>query len=317
MCGGGSRRSLVEGVVATQCGSHVYVSHLSDGITYRDCISHDTVEIPYWWDTDPAPGATGNPPSNDIHYERCIASLVHQGDPDFQLTGFLMAAGARNTAEACVAVGCEDTTEGSGYLWSTRSAGRWTFVDNVAHSNGRNGIRVWVNSRSGQVVDGFVAYGNDGFGVQHGAYRNDYRYTDCVLYGNGSGAMQVKAASKSSAPLEFTNVVFDAADRSDYAAVVPAHVQPTDTPTRFTGCTFRGGSKSGVGFDKTKAPHMVDLVDCTYDGDELWLEDGVDAASAIRLQDKAHGSLAVYPKGHAGEPRPQWNAAVETIPRFR
>ena len=112
-------------------------------------------------------------------------------------------------------------------------------------------------------------------------------------------------------------MVFDAAGRSDYAAAVPAHVQPTDTATRFAGCTFRGGTKSGVGFDETPTPHMIDLVDCTYDGDELWLNEGVDPASAIRLQDAAHGSLAVYPKDHAGEPRPQWNAAVETIPPFR
>ena len=96
MCGDGSRGSEVEGVVIRDTGSHTFVPHLSNGIAFRDCISHNTFEDAFWWDGAPDTRTPGSP-SHDILYERCVASLV-QYDPPFRgftLTGFSLGRGQR------------------------------------------------------------------------------------------------------------------------------------------------------------------------------------------------------------------------------
>ena len=67
-CMDGSRGSQVTGCVARDLGSHAYVPHMSDGITMLDCISHQSVSPAYWWDAFEV--------SNDITYDRCVASRV-------------------------------------------------------------------------------------------------------------------------------------------------------------------------------------------------------------------------------------------------
>ncbi|HYN17842.1 MAG TPA: G8 domain-containing protein, partial [Actinomycetes bacterium] len=61
MCGDGSRGSEVEGVVIRDTGSHTFVPHLSNGIAFRDCISHNTFEDAFWWDGAPDTRTPGSP----------------------------------------------------------------------------------------------------------------------------------------------------------------------------------------------------------------------------------------------------------------
>ena len=118
MSGDGSRGSVVENVVIRDTGAHAFVAHLSNGVTFRNCISHDTFDDPYWWDGAPDTRTPG-PPSQDIVYDRCVASMV-QSDPPFRgyrLAGFFLGRGDGNKAVGCVAVGVQGTTDAAGYIW--------------------------------------------------------------------------------------------------------------------------------------------------------------------------------------------------------
>ena len=49
----GTRGSTLTGVVVRDCNSHAFVPHFSFGITFRECISFNTVSDAYWWDRVP------------------------------------------------------------------------------------------------------------------------------------------------------------------------------------------------------------------------------------------------------------------------
>lgn len=314
----GSRGSVIEGTVAHDCGSHVFVSHFSHGITWRDCVSHQTLEEPYWWDprseTEPAL------PANDIIYDRCVASLVQSGSNQrFRLSGFFLGAGSGSIARGCVAVGVLGKSDGSGFHWPSASRGLWVFEDCVGHNMQRNGIFVWQNTPDAHVVTRFVGYHNGGFGIHHGAYLNRYEYRDAVLYGNLDGALNIKAMSNAKAgALRFVGVRCDGAGLSDFAVVIDNHILPSKLPAVLSRCSFTGYRIAAVRFagGGKGDPHLFDLVDCTYDGTAFRLDDGVPAASVIRVQDVVHGSVALVPSGSSGTRRPEWNAWVAPIARF-
>ena len=60
----GSRGSTVEGVVAYDSTGHAFAAHLSNGVTFRDCVAHDMVDDAFWWDLSiEAAAATSCPPT--------------------------------------------------------------------------------------------------------------------------------------------------------------------------------------------------------------------------------------------------------------
>lgn len=312
-----SRGSLFEGVVARDCGSHAFVTHFSHGVTWRDCVTHDTVEDPYWWDPRDKDAEVPELPTNDVIYDRCVASLVRAGMPnDFRLTGFFLGAGTGTSATGCVAVGIEGERDSSGYLWPTNSEGVWRFEDNVAHNNRVNGTFAWQNSELPHVVTGFTSYHNGGFGIDHSGYRNRYLYEDSVLYANGKGALNVRAVSKAQAGLlQFVNLACDGAGLSDYDVVLGHHVQPPNEPTEFVDCSFRGHKVAAFGIiGDGSNPHLVDVVDSTFEGNELWLSPDIPKDSVIRLDRGDQGWLVARPVDAEGTLRPEWNARVTSVP---
>ena len=60
--------AVVTGTVIRDCGSHAFVPHMSNGISFTDCIAYDVNEDAYWWD---APDQ-----SNDVHYQHCMAAKL-------------------------------------------------------------------------------------------------------------------------------------------------------------------------------------------------------------------------------------------------
>ena len=46
----GSRGRPVDGVVAYDSTGHAFAAHLSNGVTFRDCVAHDMVDDAFWWD---------------------------------------------------------------------------------------------------------------------------------------------------------------------------------------------------------------------------------------------------------------------------
>jgi hypothetical protein len=326
MSGDGSRGSLVDGVVIRDTGSHAFVPHLSNGITFRDCISHNTFEDAYWWDGAPDTRTPGSP-SHDILYERCVASMV-QNDPAFRgytLTGVVLGRGDGNVARGCVAVGVQGTVSAAGFSWPEGSEGVWRFEDCVAHNNGNHGIFTWQNTARLHVITRFTGYHNGGAGISHGAYNNRYTYRDSSLYGNRSGAVLLHADSWGGAqsPLQFVNLACDAAGQSDYLVMAPRHNGDVESPPpRFVGCSFAGAGKAAFGWlyhgeDGPSSDEVVDILDCRFAGNEFSLGAHIGADSRIRVRDRTHGSIILRRADGPGTLVPRWNARVEQNPGFR
>ncbi|MFD9128972.1 hypothetical protein [Kitasatospora sp. NPDC059571] len=321
MLGDASRGTVVEGVVVRDTGSHAFVPHASHGITFRSCISHQTWEDAYWWD-GPVDTRTPQTPSDDITYDSCVASrtVYEPAERGYRLTGFALGAGTGGTARDCVAVGVQGATGASGYEWPETSEGVWTFERCLAHNNARNGIFVWLNAQHHHTVGPFVAYHNGGWGIEHGAYLNDFDYGPGVLYGNAAGGLAVHALGRDRGTV-FDGLLIDAAGRSDYAVVTAKHQLAGESVT-ISRCRLTGYRKAGVAFRATPdgKPDDIAVLDCSFDGNEVWLDpDSADGARIVlrRAGDRQAVRLA---KDGPGEARPQWNAtaspeAVDTPPR--
>jgi hypothetical protein len=315
----GSRGSVVDGVVIRDAGSHAFVPHLSNGITFRDCISHDTYEDAFWWDGAPDTRTEGDP-SHDILYDRCVASLVRHDPPyrGHRLAGFFIGRGNGNVARDCVAVGVQGATDASGFIWPEGSEGVWEFTGCVAHNNNQHGIFTWQNTDLVHVVSDYVGYHNVEAGISHGAYQNPYVYRDSILYGNGYAAVVVHATSVSrGSGLAFTNLACNGAGRSDYLVVTERHeprLQVT-APTVFSGCSFRGARKAAFGFvyDGGDGPSNIELFtvrNCRFTGNEFWLAQGIQPGSRIMVSDPARGALLLRRADQPGTLERRWNAKV-------
>lgn len=327
MCGDGSRGSVVDSVVIRDTGNHAFVPHLSNGIVFRDCISHNTFEDAYWWDGAPDTRTPGSP-SHDILYERCIASLV-QYDPPFRgftLTGFSLGRGNGNVITDSVAVGVQGDTNAAGYQWPEGGEGIWKFQGNIAHNNGNHGIFTWQNTGKLHVISRFTAYHNAGAGISHGAYNNRYTYRDSTLYGNRGGALIIHADSwgGSQTPLQFLNLACHGARQSDYLVTAPRHHGDNELPPpRFVNSAFTGAGKAAFawlydGNDGPSTDEIVDIVDCSFEGNEFLLGPKIGAGSRIRVKDKTHGSIILRRADRSsGSPVKKWNARVEQNPGFR
>ncbi|MGH2817502.1 MAG: G8 domain-containing protein [Actinomycetota bacterium] len=312
-CGKGSKGSVVTGTVVTKSGNRAFVPHGSNGITFRDCVSHNTMDGAYWWDPPEDDGHAHM--SNDIAWERSVASLVSQeyGDPRGRLNGFLLGAGMGNVVRDCVAVGVQKSLDANGYLWPP-SAGPWVFKDNVSHNNFSHGVFNWTNRRETQFTKGLVAYHNGKTGITHGAYLSPHLYKDVTLYGNPEAAIKLWALSNDGHPVRFQNADLDGAGLSDYAVVTAKHRFPAKTPTRFERSTFRGFRKAAVhvidDYAKTGTPDLIDFVDCTFKGNEFWLGSHVAPKTRLRVRDSARGKLTLRRIDRQGGRRRRWNARV-------
>jgi hypothetical protein len=93
--GEASRGSLLEGVVVEGGKNHGFVPHASHGITFRDCVSHDTTDDAYWWD-----GAVNNLDitnrTNDTVWVHCLASWTKKNVAPIA-AAFNLGAGLRNS----------------------------------------------------------------------------------------------------------------------------------------------------------------------------------------------------------------------------
>jgi hypothetical protein len=223
--GAGSRGSVVEGVVTRECGRHAFVPHMSDGITFSDCIAYDTIEDPYWWDEGDV--------TNDVVMERCVAALVRIGNKQHRLSGFFLGGGENNVIRDCVAVGVQGGDGTGGFSWpSSVRVGTWDFHDNISHNNEGNGLWVWQNQHDSTVAS-FVAYHNGVFGISHGAYNNSFVYRDGTLYGNGRASIRFTALGAT-----FTNLVLDGAGVTEVGVLTGRHPAYGKNATVFENCSI-------------------------------------------------------------------------------
>ncbi|GAA4842215.1 hypothetical protein [Kitasatospora terrestris] len=306
-----SRGTVVEGVVVRDTGNHAFVPHASHGITFRSCISHETWEDAYWWD-GPLDTRTPQGPSDDIAYDACVASrTVFEPNPRaYRLTGFSLGAGSGSSARGCVAVGVQGATGASGYEWPETSEGVWTFERCLAHNNLENGVFVWLNAQHHHTVAQFVAYHNGGWGIEHGAYLNDFDYLSSVLYGNAGGGVAVHALGREKGT-RFDGLLIDAAGQSDYAVATAKHQLAGETVT-ISRCRMTGYRKAGVAFraDPEGKPDDIAVLDCEFGGNEVWLDPEAPAPKRILFRKAGQGQAVALSKPGTGPTAvPQWNAA--------
>lgn len=193
MMGNGSRGSIVQGSVVRDSGNNGFWMHLSNGITFRDCVAFN-IEAnsgegagSYGWDT--------GDPSHDITWDRCLA--VAQDSSELFRTGmFLLGTGDGNACVDCAGAAFTTKSAGSGgsgvFHWGKKGinakTGVWRFPEgNVAHNVNGNGLSTWQNDDQIHDVDGFIVYRAEG-GIDHGAYQNGYRYrggtiVECAHHG--------------------------------------------------------------------------------------------------------------------------------------
>jgi hypothetical protein len=332
MMGDGSRGSRVTGTVVRDAGSFAFVPHRSNGITFRDTISYNTLESAYWWDDAPDNRTAGDE-SNDILYDRAVAANV-RSDPDFRgyrLSGFNLMQGLRNEVRDSVAVGVQGNGEASGFQWPESSGsnghGVWKFdKGNVAHNNKVNGIFAWQNDGQPHRISGFTAYHNSAFGIDHGAYQNGYRYDHSTLYGNGAGAIRSRASSwfdegrGAWARLRFDNIVLDGAGISDYLIVSDDHVSQAaiENPTLVSNSILRGFRRAAVAMqpEEHNGPYAFDFVNTRIPATEFSLADGIPSVDNIRVQDDGAAYLVTTMGSGRGTPVRAWNARRSRIAPF-
>ncbi|WP_033821380.1 G8 domain-containing protein, partial [Kitasatospora sp. MBT63] len=306
-----SRGTVVQGVVVRDAGNHAFVPHMSHGVTFRSCISHNTWEDAYWWD-GPQDTRTPQGPSDDIVYDSCVASrTVFEPNPrGYRLTGFSLGAGSGSKATGCVAVGVQGATGASGYEWPETSEGVWTFERCLAHNNLENGIFVWLNAQHHHTVGQFVAYHNGGWGIEHGAYLNDFDYTSSVLYGNAAGGIAVHALGRDKGTV-FDGLLIDAAGQSDYAVSTLKH-QLAGVPVTISRCRMTGYRKAGVAFRATTdgQPDDIQVLDCSFSGNEVWLDPESPTPKRIVLRKAGDAQAVELNKSQGVAAAPAWNAST-------
>lgn len=316
MVGDASRGSMIEGLVAERGGNHAFVAHLSNGVTFRACIAHDTSEDPYWWDLKPEDQEAAVP-SNDIVYDRCVAHHITPGGDPYGLAGFMVGAGSGNVARGCVATAILGSTESSpGYHWPSHSLDRntWVFEDNVAHNNANSAIYFWQNNVPRTIVDRFTAY-HCTQGILAGAYSNMVSYRDVDIYACTDAGLFVvalpAAETRSGETITYERVHIDQAGLSDYAIEITEHLVDSERETTMSECTFKGGNRAQVGLPTGGDLHQLYLFqDCTFEGNEFWLADDLRPDTHLRVQDAERGSLVVRRVDQEGDVRSEWNAAV-------
>jgi hypothetical protein len=327
MCGSGSRGSLVDGVVIRDAGSHAFVAHESNGITFRNCTAFNVVEDAYWWDGPPGTVTRGsNDPgtiSNQISYDGCVAALVRAGSAadGFRLSGFRLGRGQDNVCRGCVAVGVQGEVDSSGFGWGENEEGPgiWKFHNNVAHNNARHGIFWWqVTSRRHTVFD-FVAYHNGGSGILNGAYGDNTYFERCLLIGNAETQFFGWAASGPSdspsdrVPQALVDSVMDARGLSEFACILAGRsiVATGKAVGRVEGNVFRGARKAcvAVTFDfHDFGPYLTHwrLHGNRYAGNQYWFDRSSHPETSIETE---FGTLRPpnYPQGVLKAP---WNSKV-------
>ena len=253
----GTRGSLVEGVVVRDGGSHGFVPHMSDGITFRDTIAYNLLADAYWWDEGEI--------TDDTVWDRTIAALV-KAEPSFRgykLNGYTLGRGSGNVVRDSVAVGVQGNVDAAGFQWTEAANAEpntWEFADNVTHNNKVDGIFTWQNTVGPHVAGPFVSYHNGGYGIDHGAYLNAYRYHDAVLYGNKSGGIFQRALSRGAAgQLSFVGITIVGGPS---AVEIGDHSLKGAQPTAYRDCAFTGQTGQKIVVDEGINAGSYDFVNC-------------------------------------------------------
>jgi hypothetical protein len=268
----------------------------------------------YWWDPSPIADDPHAPPTDDVLYDRCVASKVGWGEPNegLRFGGFFLGARKGNVIRDCVAVGVQGHSDSGGFLWPAQSTGDWAFERCLAHNNREHGITAWQTNNLTQIVNHFTGFHNGRFGIMNGHYDNAFQYNNCTLYGNRLAAIVPLARAFNVPPQRFWALYCDQAGLSDHCVWDLQRVAPPEAPTQFVECHFRGYKKAAFGFvaPVSPFPNYFVISDCVFEANEFWLASNIHPESRIVVKDSVHGDLILRRADQPGVFRPEWNASV-------
>ncbi len=314
--------TLVQGVVVRDSGSHAFVPHTSNNVTFRDDVTFNTFETAYWWDqTSMEPGigpftrsCVDHPMTNNTLFDHVIAAIIqaHTTTVNYRLAAFELLRGTGNTNKNSVAVGVQGGKDSSGFFWPSPmpAPSVWTFEGNIAHNNKNNGIFVWQNDNENHVISDFTAYHNGRSGILQGAYKNSYLYKDSTFYRNNSNQRnpdgaeieeRVSGGDRGGVEKTFVidNVNIDGGGSSKWALRIDNHLVGNGSiPVRFSNWNVTGLTGSAINIDDAgknpdnpsgkHAPSVVDFVCWKINGHSLDLADfsisSIDSNDVLRLQ---------------------------------
>lgn len=294
-----ARGSIVEGVVIRDCGNHAFVPHASHGVTFRRCIAFDTFTEQFWWDKmDPASGGnrTDLTQSDDVLYEECLGALVRWDGPGYHGANFLLNRTEGSSIVGCVAVGSQGWKEGAGFHWPSQAnfpPNVWRWENNLSHNHLKGGFRVWQNTQSIHDVPGLRAFNCGDFGIANGAYGTPgYRWSDFEIVGLGGSSygsgmpftvgiiLHAVAASRRDRFPSRKDGYRHSFERglirgADVGILSTKHVAKASSPTLIKDVVFENIEDVVLLVDEERGgyPGLLDLVDCTRNGEPLRPED--------------------------------------------
>lgn len=274
--GPGSRGSVVEGVVAKQSGRHAFVPHMSEGITFTDCIAYDTTADAFWWDERDV--------SHEIVWDHCVAALVRRDDnKPHRLSGFFLGGGNNNVIKDSVAVGVLGGPETGGISWpASVRVGDWAFENNLSHNNEANGFWVWQNQRASTVAD-FVVYHNGLYGISHGAYNNSFIYRNGTVYGSGEASIRFSANGAT-----YENLTIDGGGVTEVGILTGRHPAQPKSNTLFLNSPIveHTGPKVLVEEGRRSVDAVFyDFVGCGVGETDVVVDGGLAEGTLMRVQD--------------------------------
>jgi hypothetical protein len=290
-CEDGSRGTIIEGCIARDCNSHVFVPHGSHGIIMRNNIVYNVLDTPFWWDFGHR--------TNDLTWENNLVVNVgyiprandqDNGGPQGGVNAFVLGFGDSNICRGNVVIGTFGDYRAAGaYNWpeirdnndtSKDLTSSWTFENNTA-INCPSGDQVWQNSEHHHIIRGSQYIGCS-VPVYHGAYANHYCRIDCVYKG---GTTEVWAASDNTSRILFINCTFDA-QGADYCVLINEGPGVGAAPIMFRNCKFINFKKKAILNQNPGAGvKKVDVIDCGLTADKYQVSSVAISGEVIRVQE--------------------------------
>jgi hypothetical protein len=53
------------------------------------------------------------------------------------------------------------------------------------------------------------------------------------------------------------------------------------------------------------------VIDCSFSGNEFWMDSGFTPGSRIEVRDPTRGALVLQPRGETGQLQAKWNVLVQ------
>ena len=290
---------------------HGYASHLSNGVTFRDCLAHDMVDDAFWWDLSLDGAGRDLVPSNDIVYERCVAHFVksgansrvqphrvHDGRRRWQHRQGLHRdrhrgrCGVVGRVQLAVALARRQRVDVRGQRRAQQPPQRdLLLAERQAANAGRRFHRLPL--RSGHLRRGLRQP------------REVHRLHDLRLRERRPDHLGAagEAGGDSAETIAYTDMYIDQAGLTDYAVEITKHLSRGGRVTEISGSTFKGGRLAQIGLPSGgDHPQLYDFEDCTFDGNAFLLADDVALETELRVMEPG-GTFVVRRADQSGEPR--------------